>query len=77
MRGDGMESKDNATEARESTVGTAYGQDLATILSRLPRSGIEDDVARLMDIYEVAERSYRASVQANSPTVRSSASTSL
>jgi hypothetical protein len=50
-------------------------QDVATILSQLPDSGREDDVTRLMDIYEAAERAYRASVQASAPRVGSYAST--
>lgn len=49
--------------------------DLATILSRLPGSGSEDDVARLMEIYEAGERQYRAAQRAGAPTVGSSAST--
>jgi hypothetical protein len=52
-------------------------QDTATILSRLPRSGGEDDIMRLMEVYEAGERRYRASMQASAPTVRSFASTSL
>ncbi len=70
-------------EARDRVEGTvpvseeAPTQDVAQILSQLPRSGSEDDIARLMDVYEAGERHYRASVQANSPTVRASASTSL
>ena len=50
-------------------------QDVATILSQLPDSGLEDDVTRLMDIYEATERAYRAGVQASSPRVGSYAST--
>ena len=69
-----MEGTTNATENRGST--TVHDQDVATILRGLPRGGAEDDVTRLMDIYEATERSYRASVQASLPTVRSSASTS-
>jgi hypothetical protein len=50
-------------------------QDVAAILSQLPDSGIEDDVTRLMDIYEATERAYRAGVQASAPRVGSYAST--
>jgi hypothetical protein len=50
-------------------------QDVATILSQLSDSGLEDDVTRLMDIYEATERAYRAGVQASAPRVGSFAST--
>lgn len=59
-------------ENRRSTVAS---QDLATILDQLPDRGAEDDVARLMDLYETAERGYRASMLASSPRIGSSAST--
>lgn len=53
----------------------APSQDVATILSKLADSGREDDVTRLMDIYEATERAYRAGVQASVPRVGSYAST--
>ena len=62
-------------DSRESIRPAEPTADVATILSRLPASGTEDDVARLMDIYEAAERSYRASIQAHALRVSSAAST--
>ncbi len=56
-------------------VSTTPDQDLATILSKLPGGGAEDDVTRVMDLYEAAERSYRASMKSRSLKVGSSAST--
>jgi hypothetical protein len=61
----------------EATTEEVSIQDTATILSQLPRNGTEDDINRLMEIYEAGERRYRASVKANTPKVQSSASTSL
>jgi hypothetical protein len=49
-------------------------QDLATILSQLPRAGADDDVTRVVEIYERGERTYRAAVSAGRPTVGASAS---
>ncbi len=49
-------------------------EDLATILSQLPTGGTEDDVTRVMELYELGERTYRAGVQASAPRVGSSAS---
>jgi len=72
-----MQDNSYRLDEQEPTVRAASGQDLATILSQLPRSGVEDDVTRLMEIYEAGERSYRASVQASLQSVKSSASTSL
>jgi hypothetical protein len=72
-----MEEQPHTAAGDEATTEPASTQDTSTILSKLPRSGTEDDIARLMEIYEAGERRYRASVQANAPTVRSSASTSL
>lgn len=62
-------------EEAPTTAATATDEDLATILSKLPRSGTEDDVTRVMELYEAAERSYRASIQSRSLKVGSSAST--
>jgi hypothetical protein len=72
-----MDKKPYVAKNLESTAGSSPSQDMATILSQLPRNGAEDDVTRLMEIYEAGERSYRASVQASAPNVSSSASTSL
>jgi hypothetical protein len=49
-------------------------QDLATLLSRLPCQGSEDDVARVMKIYESAERAYRAAAAAGTPVIGASSS---
>jgi hypothetical protein len=49
-------------------------QDLATILSTLPRSGAEDDVTRLVEVYESAERVYRAASLAGTPVIGASSS---
>lgn len=48
-------------------------QDLAAILSQLPRAGIGDDVTRVVEIYERGERSYRAAATPGRPTVGASA----
>jgi len=67
----------DAAASRTSEVFSATptpSEDLATILSELQTGGSEDDVTRLMELYEVAERSYRAGVQASTPRVGSSAS---
>jgi hypothetical protein len=61
--------------SKEAEHEQAPSQDVATILSQLPDSGLEDDVTRLMDIYEATERAYRAGVQASAPRVGSYAST--
>lgn len=50
------------------------GEDLAAMLGQLPACGAGDDVTRLMELYEVAERGYRSAAQAKSPRVGSSAS---
>lgn len=55
---------------------TTPSEDLATILSTLPRGGVEDDVTRLVEVYEAGERAYRAASVAGTPVVGSSASTS-
>lgn len=52
-------------------------EDLAEVLSALPRSGVEDDVSRLMDVYEAAERVYRGASLAGTPVVGSSSSANL
>jgi hypothetical protein len=52
----------------------ANEQDLATLLSRLPREGSDDDVARVMKIYESAERAYRAATAAGTPVIGASSS---
>lgn len=67
---EGADFKEN-----RDNMATAASQDIATILSKLPDRGAQDDVARLMDLYETAERGYRASVLASSPRIGSSAST--
>jgi hypothetical protein len=54
---------------------TSPSQDVATLLSLLPTSGGADDVTLLMDVYEAAERSYRAGVQASTPHIGSSSTT--
>jgi hypothetical protein len=51
-----------------------HAQDLASLLSQLPREGTDDDVSRLMDVYESAERSYRAAVLAGTPVIGASSS---
>ena len=72
-----MEEHLHSAASDEAVTEEVRIQDTATILSQLPRNGSEDDISRLMEIYEAGERRYRASVQANTPTVRSSASTGL
>ncbi len=72
-----MEDKDHLIKTEESSASTLHNQDVATILSQLPGGGAEDDVMRFMDLYEAGERTYRASVRASSPTISSSATTSL
>lgn len=76
-KGPDMEDRPHTAEDAETTPEGSPIQDIAVILSQLPRSGSEDDIARLMDVYEAGERRYRASIQASAPTVRASASTSL
>lgn len=49
--------------------------DLATILSTLPRSGTDDAITRLLDVYEPAERQYRAGAQAGKPVIGASTTT--
>jgi len=53
------------------------GADLATTLAQLPRSGADDHVTRLLDIYEAAERQYRAGTQAGRPVIGASTSSNL
>ncbi len=55
----------------------AAKDDVASVLSRLPGSGAQDDVSRVMDLYEAAERRYRAAVSTTTPTIGSSASTNF
>lgn len=50
-------------------------EDLATILSRLPRNGASDDVTRVVEVYESVERVYRAAAQAGTPTIIASSTT--
>jgi hypothetical protein len=69
-----MHDTPKVSEHQESAPRTP-SQDIATILSQLPDSGVEDDVTRVMDVYEAAERSYRAGIQASAPRVGSYAST--
>lgn len=53
----------------------AAHDDVASILSRLPANGHDDYVTRVMDVYESAERQYRAALRAGAPKIGSSAST--
>ena len=49
-------------------------RDVANILSTLPTSGAEDDVFRLMNVYESVERVYREASAAGTPVVGASSS---
>jgi len=62
------------SDDRPTDLAPTPSQDLATILSQLPSSGAEDDVTRVIGIYEAGERNYRAAFLANSRNVSSSAS---
>jgi hypothetical protein len=63
-----MPKTENMTESHSPS------QDLATILSNLPRGGAGDDAARLVEVYESAERVYRAASLAGTPAIGSSSS---
>lgn len=52
-------------------------RDLANILSTLPTRGAEDDVSRLMDVYESVERVYRGASTAGTPIIGASSSANL
>jgi hypothetical protein len=52
-------------------------RDLASILSALSRAGVEDDVSRLMDVYESVERVYREASAAGTPVIGASSSANL
>jgi hypothetical protein len=58
----------------EAEAGGSPSADLANILSELPRHGAEDDLARVLEVYEAAERRYRASTQAGKPVIGASTS---
>lgn len=49
-------------------------EDVATVLSTLPRQGVEDDVSRLIEVYESVERVYRAASLAGTPVIGASSS---
>jgi hypothetical protein len=51
--------------------------DLAVILSTLPRSGAEDDVTRIVEVYESVERVYRGASLAGTPVIGASSSANL
>jgi hypothetical protein len=69
------------TAMRNSTVPPeptpSESADLASILNTLPTRGAEDDVSRLMDIYESVERVYREASAAGTPVIGASSSANL
>lgn len=69
-------TKDMRTAVSESQASSPSG-DLATLLSTLPTGGVEDDVSRLVEVYEAAERVYRDASLAGMPVVGSSSSANL
>jgi hypothetical protein len=63
--------------AEQSGVVPSPSADLATVLSTLPTSGTEDDVSRLIEVYESVERVYRDASLVGTPVIGASSSTNL
>lgn len=66
----------NSQSTDQTTVrDVSRSADLATILSTLPRAGADDAITRLIEVYEPAERLYRAGAQAGKPVIGASTTT--
>lgn len=70
-----LEDMDHPPDSRRDT--PSASADLANILSVLPGRGGEDDISRVMDVYEAAERVYRDASLAGTPVVGVSSSANL
>jgi hypothetical protein len=49
--------------------------DVTNMLLEVAEAGAQDDVARLVELYEATERTYRAAMMAGAPLARASAHT--
>lgn len=50
-------------------------EDITSMLVSVAEGDSQDDVSRLMEIYEATERTYRAAMMAGAPVTRASAHT--
>lgn len=70
-------TEDMSSAPAQPEAPSSPSEDLATVLSTLPTGGIEDDVSRLIEVYEAAERVYRDASLAGAPVVGASSSANL